>query len=95
MVIDKQKAYRNLKKTGFIDSYHKSSDHLYLEFYHNGRLVLYTKISHGSHKDLEIFLIRQMASQCKLSNADFTDLCNCPLSKEDYKKKLSEQGLLT
>lgn len=94
MVLDKGKAYKNLKKKGFIDSTNKSVDHKYLEFYHNGKLVLYTKVSHGSKVDLEDYLIKQMSTQCKLNKHDFADLVNCPMSEKQYLKKLEEQGLL-
>jgi hypothetical protein len=52
MVLDGSKTYKSLKKKGFEDSPTKSVDHKYLEFYHEGKLVLYTKLSHGSKKDL-------------------------------------------
>lgn len=94
MVLDKSKAYKNLKKKGFIDSDNHSPDHKYLEFYFEGRLILYTKLSHGSKKDLDDYLIKQMSSQCKLDKKNFADLVNCPLSEEQYIKKLLEQGLL-
>jgi len=94
MVIDKNKAYKNLKKKGFTDSENKSDDHLYVDFYYDGKFVLYTKFSHGSTNDIGIKLIKQMAFQCKLTNHDFQDLANCPLSKEAYIKKLKDSGAL-
>lgn len=94
MVIDKKKTYKNLKKKGFVDNKNKSDDHLYLDYFHNGKYILYTKVSHGSTKDIDISLIKQMANQCKLSNKDFQDLANCPLSKEGYLAKLKVQGLI-
>lgn len=90
MVINRKNTLKNLKKKGFSESKNKSGDHHYLDFIHNGKLVLYTKLSHGSEKDLDDYLIKQMAIQCKLNKKDFVDLANCPLSKEDYIKKLSE-----
>lgn len=94
MVLNKTKAYKNLKKKGFIDSILKSGDHLYLEYYSAGKLILYTKVSHGSKRDIDIGLIRQMAEQCKLNIKDFANLCNCPLSKDEYYEKLKSQKLL-
>jgi hypothetical protein len=94
MVLDKSKTYKNLKKKGFIDSINKSNDHLYLELFFEGKLVLYTKVSHGSTKDIGKSLISQMAKQCKLSTPDFLDLANCPLSQEEYFKKLKTQNIL-
>jgi hypothetical protein len=49
-VLDPQKTYRNLKKKGFVDSVNKSDDHKYLELFHDDKLVLYTKISHGNNE---------------------------------------------
>lgn len=57
-------------------------------------MILYTKISHGSKKDLDNYLIKQMSSQCKLSKQDFSDLVNCPLSAKNYIEKLKDLGEL-
>lgn len=94
MVLDKNKAYKNLKRKGFVDSANRSVDHKYLELFHNGKLILYTKVSHGSKGDLDDYLIKQMSSQCRLNKNDFADLVNCPLSAKQYLEKLEEQGLL-
>lgn len=82
-VLDPKKTYRNLKKKGFVDSANKSDDHKYLELFHNEKLVLHTKISHGN-KDIGNYLIKQMSEQCHLNKDEFMDLSNCPLSKDDY-----------
>ena len=94
MVLDGKKAYKNLKKKGFEDSKSHSNDHKYLEYHYEGKMILYTKLSHGSKKDLNNFLIKQMSTQCKLSKQDFADLVNCPLSAEKYVDKLKELGEL-
>ena len=86
-VLDPRKTYKNLKKKGFQDAENRSSDHKYLEFYYNGLLVLYTKVSHGN-KDIGDHLIKQMADQCKLDKNDFLDLAKCPLNFEGYIEKL-------
>lgn len=93
-VLDAKKTYKNLRKKGFLDSPSKSIDHKYLEFYHNGKLILYTKISHGE-KDLDDYLIKQMALQCKLGKQDFLNLANCPLSETDYLGILAEKEYIT
>lgn len=92
MVLDKNKAYRNLRKKGFDDSRDHSKDHKYLEFHYDGKMILYMKISHGSKNDLDNYLIRQMSSQCMLSKQDFAYLVNCPLSAEKYIEKLKDLG---
>lgn len=91
--LDAKQTYKNLKKKGFEDAPSRSVDHKYLEFRHNGKVILYTKISHGE-KEIGDPLIGQMKRQCKLEKADFMDLANCPLSLEEYTIKLREQGLL-
>ena len=92
-VLDPQKTYKNLKKKGFIDSKTKSVDHKRMEFFHNNKFVLSTKISHHS-KDIDNYLIKQMSVQCHLDKNDFIDLAKCPLSKEDFIQILDQQGLL-
>lgn len=92
-VLDAKKTYRNLKSKGFTDSLNKSGDHKYIEFFYEGKLLLYTKISHGA-SDLGDYLIKQMAEQCKLDKKDFMDLANCPLSMEEYIQRLVAKGLI-
>jgi len=91
MVIDSAKTYRNLKKKGFEDG---PGDHKFLHFYYDGKFVLSTKISHGGAHDLEDFLIKKMAVQCKLNKEDFMNLANCPLSAEEYVGKLKDGGII-
>jgi hypothetical protein len=82
---------KNLKKKGFTES---KGDHHYLEFWYNGKLVLYTKISHGSEKDIGEPLIKLMRYQCKLDKKQFLDLARCPLSKAAYMELLKQQGFV-
>lgn len=50
---------------------------------------VFTKISRGtSHKDLTANNLHLMAKQCYLSNIEFDDFLDCPLSREQYEKKL-------
>ncbi len=79
--LDSKKTHRNLKKKGFVES---PGDHKYLEFFHENKLVLHTKISHGGKSDLDDYLIKQMSVQCKLDKKQFMDLAKCPLSKDRY-----------
>ncbi len=91
--LDAKQTYKNLKKKGFEDAPSCSDDHKYLEFRHKGKVILYTKLSHGK-KEIGEPLIGQMKRQCKLEKSDFMDLVSCPLSLEEYTIKLREQGLL-
>lgn len=89
-VLDSKKVLTNLKKKGFIDSKNHSPDHKYLEYFLNGKYILYTKVSHGGKEDLRDHLIKQMAEQCKISKDQFLDLVNCPLNKDQYARLLKE-----
>jgi hypothetical protein len=89
--IDKKDTLKNLKKKGFIDA---GGDHNYLEFHYKGKLVLYTKISRGSDREINDYLIKQMYTQCKLDKKEFIDLAKCPLSKEKYLEILAKKNLL-
>ena len=54
-----------------------------------------TKTSHGtSSKQLDDSLVSMMAKQCRLTNKDFKDLVNCPLSRQAYEGKLAELGAI-
>ncbi len=90
-VLDPQKTIRNLKKKGFKESTVRSHNHIYLEFFHEKRLVVHTKVSHHS-SDLDNYLIKQMAVQCKLEKEQFFDLAKCPMNQEEYERVLGEKG---
>lgn len=92
-VLDPKKTYKNLKKKGFANSRTRSVDHKHMDFFHNEKYILSTKISHGN-KDIENYLIKQMSFQCHLDKNDFIDLAKCPLSKEDFINILGKKGLL-
>lgn len=52
---------------------------------------IYTKISHGE-REIHDGLLGRMALQLKLRRAQFDDLIECPLSREDYVGILREEG---
>lgn len=89
--ISTKETVKNLRKKGFVEV---AGDHRYLELVHKGRVILHTKVSHGSKKDIDDYLIKQMSYQCKLDKKQFLDLARCPLSKEAYLDLLKQQGLL-
>jgi len=82
---------KNLRKKGFEEV---AGDHRYLVLVHKGKEVLHTKVSHGSKKDIDDYLIKLMSYQCRLDKKQFLDLARCPLSKEAYLELLKEQGLV-
>jgi hypothetical protein len=89
-VLDAKETQANLIKKGFVPS---GGDHVFLEYYHEGKYILHTKISHGE-KDLKDFHIGMMSRQCKLSKKDFVDLAKCPLSAESYIGLLRQNGII-
>jgi hypothetical protein len=60
-------------------------------FEHEGVTVVRTKRSQGN-KDLPEHLIRQ---QLKLNEKQFSDLIDCPLTKEGYVAILIAKGIIT
>lgn len=70
-------------------------DHHYYHYYslENKKSSVFTKTSHGS-RELSDDLISKMAGQCKLKKSEFVLLVDCPLSRNDYEKRLIEQGFV-
>jgi len=90
-VISTKSTAKNLKKKGFVEV---PGDHRYLVYVHDGKEVLHTKVSRGSKKDLDDYLIKQMSVQCRLDKKEFLDLAKCPMSKAEYYDRLKQQGLV-
>jgi predicted RNA binding protein YcfA (HicA-like mRNA interferase family) len=65
-------------------AYRRSSD--------SKKTSVFTKTSHGEN-ELNEYLLRQMARQCKLSLNEFLDLVDCPLSQEEYETLLRKQSI--
>jgi len=84
----------SLQKKGFVIEINR--DHRYF-FYHskNGKKTkVHTKISHSpKYKTISDNLLALMSKQCGLSKSDFIDLIDCPLSRDEYENKLSDQGI--
>ena len=52
-----------------------------------------TKTSHSPKaKDIADNVLGQMARQCLLTKPDFLKLVDCPMSRDDYERKLTDQG---
>lgn len=59
------------------------------------KTAVWTKVSHGSsHREISPDNQRKMAKQCRLSNKDFEQLLDCPLSREVFQAKLQNEGFL-
>jgi len=88
--LDPRKTLSNLLSKGFqVDN----RDHHFLRLIVKGKLVLHTKISHNSG-DIDNYLIKCMAHQCKVTKSQFIDLAQCPLSEKEYLEILEKQGYL-
>ena len=81
---------KSLLKKGFLPS---GGDHNFFFYPSNAgkKTIVRTKTSHGG-KEIDDNLLSQMAKQCKLTNKDFGLLVDCPLSRDDYEKKLIAAG---
>ncbi len=81
-----------LERKGFLVS---QRDHNVFVFQlQDGRKTsVWTKTSHGiGYKTLSDSLLSAMARQCDLTRGQFTDLIECPLSREAYETLLRERG---
>jgi len=91
MVLKKRKICKNLSSKGFEED--RSKDHIYFRYYHNGKKTRYfTKLSHGG-TEITDSLINVMARQLQLKKAEFVNLVECSLSKEELLEIYIEKGL--
>lgn len=82
----KRKGFRRTEGNHSFFIYHSSA---------GKKSTVRTKTSHGSNsREISDELVSKMAQQCKLPNKDFKELIACPLSRDDYEKKLIEQQLV-
>ena len=72
----------------------REGDHHFYSLVVGGKKTgIFTKVSHGE-KEIHDVLLGQMAKQARLVKKDFLDLVDCPLSADEYLKKLREGGHL-
>ena len=72
---------RDLERKGFIKS--KRDHTFFLLYVENKKTSIFTKISHGK-KEYDSYLLGRMAKNLRISNSQFIDLLDCPLSREEY-----------
>ena len=63
--LDAKSTYKNFLNKGFSESSNRAKDHKPVEFYHDGKLILWTKFSHNN-EDIRDSLIAKMSQQCKI-----------------------------
>lgn len=87
-VRDRYKVAKALCSKGFMDT--GKDHHRFIYYTLSGiKTAVHTKISRGtSHKGISKDNLGRMAKQCRLSNAEFRDLIDCPLSRENYENLL-------
>lgn len=80
-----------LRRKGFRS---RESHHTFWSYYstEGKRTEIFTKVSHG-HSEISPDNLRKMAKQCFLTNSEFVDLMQCPLSREQYEEILRQKGL--
>lgn len=93
-VRDRHKVAGALCSKGFL--YLEKDHHRFIFHTSSGeKTKIFTKMSKGtSHKSISKNIFKLMAKQCYLSNAEFKDLLDCPLSREDYERLLKDRGVI-
>ena len=71
----------------------RSTGHNYGWLIVNGRKILRVHYSHGKG-DIPSVVVNKIRGQLKLSQKDFLELINCPLTYEGYLSILKQKGIL-
>lgn len=71
----------------------RSTGHNYGWLIVNGRKILRVHYSHGKG-DIPSVVVNKIRGQLKLSQKDFVELINCPLTYEDYLNILKQKGIV-
>lgn len=69
-----------------------NTHHRYFVYYtrEGAKSRIRTKTSHGG-RDLDDYLLGQMAKQCKLNKKEFLDLVDCPLDQGTYEGRIADK----
>lgn len=81
---------QGLRRKGFKQ---REGDHHYFIYWNlNGeKTAVFTKTSHTPKmRDVPDNLLGLMARQCRLNKADFLNLVDCPLSREEFERRLAQ-----
>lgn len=83
MPLEKKKVKKILQKKGF--SLVSDKDHDYFYVIRNGKkTAVYTRISHGSGKDIHNGLLNTMMHQMRLDKKRFDKYFECTFSGDEY-----------
>ena len=91
MTLASKKVRSALKRKGFVEDksgHHRSYEYMTLD----GKLSgISTYMSHGSKpKDLDSYLVGEMAKQCKLGTGEFRKLVDCPMGQAEYEERVRD-----
>jgi hypothetical protein len=83
---------RSLEAKGF--KLREGDHHYYIFYTQSGKKTsVFTKTSHGT-SEVDDFLLKKMADQCKLTKSKFLDLVDCPMSRQQYEADLIGRGIV-
>lgn len=91
-VISKAKLRRLLLALGFEEE--RGKHHVFFYFRHEGRIVCYTKISHGSGKDIGQPLLSEVRRQLHMPLDAWERFLEGVLTRDEYLSILRQQGLI-
>lgn len=80
---------QGLLRKGFVK---REGDHHFFIYYNlkGEKTAVFTKTSHTPKmREIPDNLLGLMAKQCRLNKADFLNLVDCPLSRDEYEQKLA------
>jgi hypothetical protein len=73
-----------LKRKGFKEKKGESDHDVYVLVYQGERQAVFTKVSRGSgYKTIGDELLSKMSKQLRLTNKQFRELVDCPMSQDD------------
>ena len=83
------------QQKGFTLDETRTRDHKCFYLYNSDgtRTIVWTKISHGSNKDIHDGLLGEMMKQIHLNKKQFNEYMDCTLRKEKYLEILKQLGL--
>jgi hypothetical protein len=81
---------QGLRRKGFKQ---REGDHHYFIYWNlkGEKTAVFTETSHTPKmRDIPDNLLGLMAKQCRLNKADFINLVDCPLSREEFERRLAQ-----
>ncbi len=92
-LVSKRRFRKALLKLGFVEERGKA--HIHLDFYHEGRVVVHTQLSHGGGKDISRGLLSYILRwQLYMTKDEFSRALRGDLSRDEYLEILSRKGII-